>query len=91
MMLRMPRPPRVNGPAIKAIRQGLELTQSELAALVPGLTQPYLCRIESGMHNPSTPLVNAIAEALTVDTAELYHPAVVRRVVVVERVIADVA
>src|SRR5262245_40303936 len=54
-------------------RRAPGLRRSELAARA-GISVEYLTRIEQGRdHNPSYPIVNALADALSLDAAERTH------------------
>ena len=54
-------------------RRAPGLRRSELATLA-GISVEYLVRIEQGRdHNPSVPVVNALADALQLDPTEREH------------------
>lgn len=59
------------GQAIKEIRKNKDLSQGELAALIP-LSQTSLSLIESGAKNPSSATVKKICVALEISEPLLY-------------------
>ena len=62
------------GDVIRQQRQLHELSLRELARLT-GISNPYLSQIEHGLREPSTTVVNAIADALDMTTERLYAAA----------------
>lgn len=56
-------------------RIDLGLTQSELAARIPGFSTALLCGYERGRHNPSATKLVALADALGCDTTFTVRPA----------------
>ena len=53
----------VNGPAIRAVREGKGFTQIELATMA-GVTPSMLCMVENGKAGASLPLLMRITKAL---------------------------
>ena len=62
------------GDVIRQQRELHELSLRELARLT-GISNPYLSQIEHGLREPSTTVVNAIADALDMTTERLYAAA----------------
>ncbi|WP_273702217.1 helix-turn-helix transcriptional regulator [Acetomicrobium sp.] len=60
------------GLKIKRIRQQRGLTQGELASIV-GVSPGYIQALESNKRNGSLKILKKIAEALAVDTSELFE------------------
>lgn len=65
--------PRVNGPALRAIRVSLDLTLAEVAASV-GIDSTFLYRIEKGQRGCRPAVTRRLAEALHVPLAAICHP-----------------
>ncbi len=64
----------VHGPAVRAIREAIGLSQQKVAEDV-GVSASYLTNIEAGRKQPSPELTRRIADRLTVDvTAFSYMP-----------------
>lgn len=61
---------RVNGTAIRALRERSGQRQIELAQL-SGIDRAYLSHIEAGRRQPSAPVARRIAEALKVPFAAI--------------------
>ncbi len=61
---------RINGPALRAIRERSGLTQSELSR-VSGVSQGRISSMESGSPNVRPGMVQTLAEALRVPTVAL--------------------
>ncbi len=61
------------GEAVRHLREGLGLTQSELADRA-GLKQPAVARLEAGGTMPTIPVLERIAEALRVRLSVEFHP-----------------
>lgn len=59
------------GTCLKSLRLRAGLTQVQLAELV-GLSDRYLGRMERGLVSPSFECIERLAEALAIDTAELF-------------------
>lgn len=59
------------GQAIKEVRKNKDLSQGELAALIP-LSQTSLSQIESGIKTPSTATVKKICAVLEISEPLLY-------------------
>jgi len=59
------------GSAIRKIRRDRELRQNDLAVSV-GITQAYLSGIEKGNKNPSTEVLNKIANYFKIPLAIIY-------------------
>src|SRR3954447_19117102 len=62
------------GDVIRQQRELHELSLRELARLT-GISNPYLSQIERGLREPSTTVINAIADALDLTTEALYAAA----------------
>lgn len=60
------------GNRIKELRKENRLTQERLALMV-GIEQSHLSRIESGSRNPSFDLLEKIAESLGTTLSELFE------------------
>lgn len=56
----------VHGPAVRAIREAIGISQQQLADDV-GVSGSYLTNIEAGRKQPSPELARRIADRLTVD------------------------
>src|SRR3954453_7337466 len=65
------------GDVIRQQRELHELSLRELARLT-GISNPYLSQIERGLREPSTTVVNALADALDMTTERLYAAAGIR-------------
>jgi transcriptional regulator with XRE-family HTH domain len=65
------------GDVIRQQRELHELSLRQLAQLT-GISNPYLSQIERGRRDPSTAVVDAIAEALDLTTERLYQAAGIR-------------
>lgn len=61
------------GKKVRKLREGLSLTQEELA-LSSGLNRAYIGYIERGERNPSTTTLSKIAKVLKVPIHELFVP-----------------
>lgn len=70
-MVAVPSGPRVNGHAIRVIRQRSDMTLVELAAKC-GVSRAYLNNIELGNRHPSPELLTAIARTLKAPKVALY-------------------
>ena len=62
------------GDVIRQQREMHELSLRQLAQLT-GISNPYLSQIERGLRDPSTAVVDAIADALELTTERLYESA----------------
>ena len=65
------------GDVIRRQRQVHELSLRQLAQLT-GISNPYLSQIERGLREPSSMVVDAIADALDLTTERLYEAAGIR-------------
>jgi transcriptional regulator with XRE-family HTH domain len=64
----------LHGPALRAIREAIGISQSQLAGDV-GISASYLTNLEAGRKQPSPELARRLADRLTVDvTAFSYLP-----------------
>lgn len=61
---------KIKNTFIKSLREGLELTQQELAAAA-GVSQEAISQIEAGRRNPSSKVLYEIAKALKCKMDEL--------------------
>jgi transcriptional regulator with XRE-family HTH domain len=64
---------RINGEALRAIRERTGLTVSELARK-GGVSQPHLSNIELGRRGGRPPIIRALADALGVPVGALLGP-----------------
>ena len=60
------------GHNIRRIRKQSSYSQARLAQLA-GISQPWICRIETGDEDPTLASVARIARALRVEVAELFR------------------
>lgn len=69
------------GLAVRRLRDREGISQEAFASRLEGVDQAYISRVETGQVNLSLESVQAIAEALDVDPAELFAkpPAAARR------------
>lgn len=61
---------KIKNTFIKSLREGLELTQQELA-VAAGVSQEAISQIEAGRRNPSSKVLYEIAKALKCKMDEL--------------------
>ena len=65
---------RVNGDAIRVIRERSGLTQTAFAGMV-GIDRSHLTHIEAGRRRPSPPMAARIADELCVPMTAILAPA----------------
>lgn len=67
---------RLNGTALRVIREALGLSARELAARA-GIDPSFLSRLERGARQPSAPVLHGLAAGLGVPIAAISYPALI--------------
>lgn len=60
------------GEYVKRQREDKALTQAELADRV-GMSQPWICQIEAGIHSPTMRTIQRIMDGLDLDISEYFQ------------------
>ena len=64
---------RVNGSAVRALREALGIAHGDLASRV-GISAPFLTRIEKGERGTSAPVARRLAESMGVPFEAITYP-----------------